>query len=186
VEATDHLRDSLTAAVALANVFGGEFAQGRVRPVGDEAGVEASLRLTTRRIPEIDLPTFATGGRALYDVLRLLVDGEVDAAADGVNALLESTRAMPRLVREDDAPWHLHFVAPGVSAATGWLAEFATAVARAVGSESSRLRDCGADRCDNLFLDTTRSRTQRFCSPACQNRTKVAAHRARRELGDTP
>lgn len=180
MEATQHLRDSLTAAVALANVFGGGFAQGKVRPDGDEAGVEASLRLTTRRIPEIDLPTFAAGGRELYGVLRLLVEGSEDAAADGVNALLDRTRAMPRLVRDGDAPWHLHFVGPGVSAATGWLAEFATAVAMMVGSDSSRLRECGAERCDNLFLDITRSRTQRFCSTSCQNRTKVAAHRARR------
>lgn len=180
MEATDHLRDSLSAAVALANVFGGEFAFGRVRPAGDAAGVEASLRLTTRRIPEIDLPTFARGGTELYGVLRLLVDGDVDAAAAGVNTLLESTRAMPRLVRDGGEPWHLHFTSPGVSAATGWLAEFATAVAMVVGSDSSRLRECEADRCDNLFLDTTRSRTQRFCSTACQNRTKVAAHRARR------
>ncbi|MGC4940374.1 CGNR zinc finger domain-containing protein [Kribbella sp. DT2] len=179
MEATDHLRDSLTAAVALANTFGGEFAQGRVRPPGDEDGVEASLRLTTRLIPEIDLPTFAAGGRDLYGVLRLLVDGDVDAAAAGVNALLESTRATPRMVRDGEELWHLHFAGPGVSAATGWLAEFATAVAMVVGSRASRLRECGADRCDNLFLDTTRSRTQRFCSPACQNRTKVAAHRAR-------
>ncbi|ONI67092.1 hypothetical protein BWI15_28385 [Kribbella sp. ALI-6-A] len=180
MEATDHLRDSLAAAVALANTFGGEFAQGRIRPAGDEAGVEASLRLTTRRIPTIDLPTFAAGGRDLYAVLRLLLDGDTDAAADGVNALLESTRAAPRLVREGDALWHLHFVGPGVSAATGWIAELATAVAMLVGSDASRLRSCGADRCDNLFLDTTRSRTQRFCSTSCQNRSKVAAHRARR------
>ncbi|MEV6283131.1 CGNR zinc finger domain-containing protein [Kribbella sp. NPDC051770] len=177
---TDHLSDSFLAAVALANVFGSGFAQGRARPEGDEAGVVASLRLTTRRVPEIDLPTFAEGGRELYGVLRLLVDDDVDAAADGVNAMLERTMATPRLVREGDQPWHLHFAGTGVSVAIGWLAEFATAVARVIGNDASRLRGCEAERCDNLFLDSTRSRTQRYCSTACQNRTKVAAHRARR------
>ncbi|TDO50567.1 CGNR zinc finger protein [Kribbella sp. VKM Ac-2527] len=179
MDATDHLRASLDAAVALANSFGGEFAQGRPRPAGDAAAVEAALRLTTNRLPEIELQPFAVGGRDLYASLRRIAEGEVDAAATSINDLLESTRAAPRLVRRE-GPWHLHFVSPGVSAATGWLAEFATATAMLLGSdERARLRICDADRCDNLFLDATRSRTQRFCSPACQNRTKVAAHRAR-------
>jgi predicted RNA-binding Zn ribbon-like protein len=34
-------------------------------------------------------------------------------------------------------------------------------------------------RCDNVFHDMTRNRTQRFCSTACRNLTKVAAFRAR-------
>nr|WP_238350654.1 CGNR zinc finger domain-containing protein [Kribbella shirazensis] len=45
--------------------------------------------------------------------------------------------------------------------------------------QAERLRQCAAVRCDNVFLDATRNHTQRFCSTACQNRTKVAAHRAR-------
>ena len=64
--------------------------------------------------------------------------------------------------------------------AAGWLAELATAVAMLLGSdEVERLRRCEATRCEDVFLDSTRNRTQRFCSTACQNRTKVAAHRAR-------
>ena len=99
------------------------------------------------------------------------------AAVDLVNDLLRDTKAAPQLVRDDGAPWHLHFGGPG---ATGWIAEFATAAAMLLGSdEVERLRRCEATRCDDLFLDATRSRTQRFCSTACQNRTKVAAHRAR-------
>ena len=63
---------------------------------------------------------------------------------------------------------------------TSWLAEFATAAAMLLGSsEYELLRRCGAERCDNLCLDATRNHTQRFCSTACQNRTKVAAFRSR-------
>jgi predicted RNA-binding Zn ribbon-like protein len=31
-------------------------------------------------------------------------------------------------------------------------------------------------------VDSTRNHSKRFCSDACANRTKVAAHRARRRL----
>jgi predicted RNA-binding Zn ribbon-like protein len=63
---------------------------------------------------------------------------------------------------------------------TGWLAELATAAAMLIGSDdAARLHLCNAVRCDNVFHDMTRNRTQRFCSTACQNLTKVAAFRAR-------
>jgi predicted RNA-binding Zn ribbon-like protein len=95
-----------------------------------------------------------------------------------VNELLRTTKAAPQLTRHEDAPWHLHFGDP--DEVTGWIAEFATATAMLLGSDDvHRLRRCEAARCEDLFLDSTRNRTQRFCSTACQNRTKVAAHRAR-------
>jgi predicted RNA-binding Zn ribbon-like protein len=79
-----------------------------------------------------------------------------------------------------DAATALHFAAPGVSAVTGWLAELATAAAMLIGSDdAARLHLCNAVRCDNVFHDMTRNRTQRFCSTACRNLTKVAAFRAR-------
>ncbi|MDX6282814.1 MAG: hypothetical protein QOH03_3885 [Kribbellaceae bacterium] len=125
----------------------------------------------------------------MYAALALLADGSVDASAGQLNELLEATRAAPRLTRpspprdltqDRETPWHLHFATPGVSMAGGWLAEFATAAAMLLGSpEYELLRRCGAERCDLLFLDATRNHTQRFCSTACQNRTKVAAFRAR-------
>jgi predicted RNA-binding Zn ribbon-like protein len=183
VDATDHLKASLDAAVALANSFGAEFRQGRPRGAGDAAAVVDALRLTTNRPPSIDdqaLGEFASGGGRIYQALAQLTDGDTDAAARAVNELLSSTRAAPQLVRHQDSPWHLHFAGPEVSVAVGWLAEFATAAAMLLGSDDQeRLRRCDAERCDNLFLDSTRNHTQRFCSTACQNRTKVAAFRSR-------
>ncbi|MFK4084126.1 CGNR zinc finger domain-containing protein [Kribbella sp. NPDC020789] len=179
MEPTDHLKASLAAAVALANVFGALARQGRPAPPPDDEAIRAVLRLTTNRTVPIELHEYETGARQLYDALSLLPD--VDAAVELVNDLLRRTKAAPQLTRaEPGALWHLHFAAPGVSVATGWLAEFATAVAMLLGShEAERLRRCAATRCDDLFLDSTRNGSQRFCSTACQNRTKVAAHRAR-------
>jgi hypothetical protein len=190
VDATDHLRDSLGAAVALGNRFGAQWSRGRPQSAGDIESVEAVLRLSTKLSQVVDdraLAEFVAGGARLYAALALLADGSVDASADRLNELLEATRAAPRLTRPSpsrdrgqDGPWHLHFAAPGVSLANGWLAEFATAAAMLLGSsEYELLKRCGAERCDLLFLDATRNHTQRFCSTACQNRTKVAAFRAR-------
>jgi hypothetical protein len=200
VDATDHLRDSLGAAVALGNRLGAQWSRGRPQSAGDIESVEAVLRLSTKLSQDVDdraLAEFRAGGARLYAALALLADGSVDASALELNALLEATRAAPRLTRphanhpgpgsghpgsdqHGETPWHLHFASPGVSLANGWLAEFATAAAMLLGSsEYELLKRCGAERCDLLFLDATRNHTQRFCSTACQNRTKVAAFRAR-------
>jgi hypothetical protein len=183
VDPTDHLKASLEATIALANATGPEWTQGRARAEFDAAAVEAVLRLTSNRPVPIDLgmvEEFAAGGQRIYRALRLLAEGETDAAATALNALLASTRAAPVLVRHRESAWHLHFATEGVSVATGWLADFGTAAAMLLGSdELDRLRQCAAERCDNVFLDATRNHLQRFCSTACQNRTKVAAFRSR-------
>ncbi|MFF0266793.1 CGNR zinc finger domain-containing protein [Kribbella sp. NPDC004536] len=176
MEATDHLRDSLTAAIALANTFGAPMRRGRPATAPSVEAVEDVLRLTTKRVPQVDPAAYETGAKILYEALTALPD--VDRAATLVNELLSKTNAAPRLTRTAGEPWHLHFGPP--DEANGWLAEFATAVATLLGSdELERVRRCEAVRCDELFLDSTRNRTQRFCSTACQNRTKVAAHRAK-------
>jgi hypothetical protein len=178
VEATDHLKASLVAAIALGNAFGSDWRQGRPATTPDAAAVHDVLRLTTDQPVEVEVKAFAEGGRRLYDALGHLPEGEVDEAVRVVNELLKATKAAPQLTRHETAPWHLHFGDP--DEATGWIAEFATATAMLLGSDDvHRLRRCDAARCEDLFLDSTRNRTQRFCSTACQNRTKVAAHRAR-------
>jgi predicted RNA-binding Zn ribbon-like protein len=170
----------LGAAVGLANAFGAGWRQGKRAGEPDANEVRDALRLTTNRVGEAEVAEYAAGGKQLYDALSRLPDGDVDGAVALVNDLLKATKAAPQLVRHEGAPWHLHFADPAVSEATGWIAEFATATAMLLGSDDlNRLRCCEATRCDDLFLDSTRNRTQRFCSTACQNRTKVAAHRAR-------
>ena len=38
---------------------------------------------------------------------------------------------------------------------------------------------CAAAGCARVFADTSRNAARRYCSPACANRSAVAAHRAR-------
>lgn len=180
MDVTHHLTIALDAAIALANTFGTAQRQGRAPAAVSPMEVDAALRLATRRVPEITaqvLEAYREGGTRLYLALQHVVDGDEDAAAAQINELFERTHAAPRLVRHDDDPWHLHFAVPGPAA---MLADMATAAGMLIGSsEAGRLHLCGAERCDNLFLDSTRSRTRRFCSTSCQNRMKVAAFRSR-------
>lgn len=45
---------------------------------------------------------------------------------------------------------------------------------------ASRIRECSADDCNLVYLDTSRSANRRWCSmQRCGNRAKVRAHRAR-------
>ncbi|KJY36053.1 CGNR zinc finger domain-containing protein [Streptomyces sp. NRRL S-495] len=56
------------------------------------------------------------------------------------------------------------------------------AIALFTGPHADRIRECGADDCQLLFVDTSRPGRRRWCSmERCGNRHKVRALRARRE-----
>lgn len=61
------------------------------------------------------------------------------------------------------------------------LSSIAREAIRVLGDDSKgRLRQCSADDCDLVYLDTSRSGNRRWCSmQRCGNRAKVRAHRAR-------
>jgi predicted RNA-binding Zn ribbon-like protein len=178
----------VTVAVQLANVLTPGQARGRpYSPPPDSAlpaAVTAALRAgspATREVsaPEAaEFPAIAVELRAVFDAVAA---GRMDEAARQVNTLLEENGARPRLDRHDGEPWHLHFHGAGDSPVTGWAAGCGTGLAVVLGSElRSRLGVCTAARCDRVYVDLSRNGTRRFCSTACQNRTKAAAFRARR------
>lgn len=122
--------------------------------------------------------------RALRAVFTAGTEGRADDAARSVNALLARHRAAPVLSDHDAQPWHLHFTARGALPADAWGAQASTALAVLIAAgELARLGICAADRCDVVFLDTSKNGSRRFCSEACATRTKVASWRARRAVG---
>src|SRR3954454_16198008 len=48
--------------------------------------------------------------RALRPVLRVLLTGDRDQAAERVNAMLAAADALPQLMRHDGLDWHIHAV----------------------------------------------------------------------------
>ena len=106
--------------------------------------------------------------------------GDFAGAAGAVNELLARYAPAPRLEQHDGEPLHLHFHGPRATDPTGWGGALAMGLATVLGSEyADRLGVCAAPACDRVFVDVSRNGTRRFCSEACQNRVKAAAHRAR-------
>lgn len=47
-----------------------------------------------------------------------------------------------------------------------------------------RMRSCSAEPCRDVFVDTSRNKSRRFCSERCANRYNIAAFRDRQKQGD--
>ncbi|MFE4395106.1 MULTISPECIES: CGNR zinc finger domain-containing protein [Streptomycetaceae] len=61
------------------------------------------------------------------------------------------------------------------------------AIALLTGPYADRVRECGADNCQLIFVDTSRPGRRRWCSmERCGNRHKVRALRARRDSEEAP
>lgn len=121
--------------------------------------------------------------RALRLRLReVFLASDADSAAARLNALLAEAGALPQLTNHDGQRWHLHF-RPNDGSLERWLAaETAMGLATVVRDHgTARLATCAAPDCDDVFVDTSRNRSRRYCDAAtCGNRAHVAAYRQRR------
>jgi predicted RNA-binding Zn ribbon-like protein len=119
--------------------------------------------------------------RETRELLRDIWVLDRDDAVDAVNRMLREARAVPHLVRHDDYDWHIHATEPDAPLAERIRVEAAMAFIDVIRmGETGRLRVCGADDCDGLFLDLSRNGSKRFCSVRCGNRVNMTAFRARK------
>lgn len=121
---------------------------------------------------------------SLAATLRTVFDaGDEKFAAKILNGLLEASDASPELTNHDGEPWHLHFTPEGSSLHQRLAAETSMALAVLIAEgEFERLSVCEADNCIDVFVDQSRNRSRRYCSPQiCGNRASVAAFRARQK-----
>lgn len=99
-----------------------------------------------------------------------------------VNDLLTESAATPQMARHNGGGWHMHY-----GSASGSIADRVAAIAAmglaAVMCEFGRERFgvCAAQDCGDVFVDTSKNRSRRYCNDTCSTRTNVAAHRARRK-----
>ncbi|WP_171166354.1 CGNR zinc finger domain-containing protein [Streptomyces sp. I05A-00742] len=185
-----HVAVLLDQAVSLVNTLTDGEARGRpyTAPRGAELpdAIDAAVSRTASSLPrdiDAEQAEYLVGtARRMREVFQSMQDGRLDAAAAAVNDLLRDSGARPRLDRVGGEPWQMHFHGANDSFAAGSSASCATALALAVGGGlAGRLGVCRADRCDRVYVDTSRNAARQFCSTACQNRTKAAAFRARRD-----
>jgi predicted RNA-binding Zn ribbon-like protein len=128
------------------------------------------------------LAAYAAQMRRVFDAAHA---GDLADATRVLNTMLKRTGARPQLDPLPDGGWHVHFHGTTDGLATGWAAGCASGLALAIGSDlAGRLGICEAERCDRVYVDTSKNAQRRFCSTACQNRMKTQAYRARRVSPD--
>ncbi|MET0716578.1 MAG: CGNR zinc finger domain-containing protein [Mycetocola sp.] len=133
------------------------------------------------------LPSTAAGDRDLADALtlrgaigRLALAASAGSAGDSRDVdLLNLYAATPDIPpRLAGGALQAGRTEPRAAQALSTIAR--DAVALLSGTTSGTIRECDADDCDIIYLDTSRGRNRRWCSmQRCGNRHKVRAHRAR-------
>lgn len=105
-----------------------------------------------------------------------------EAAVRILNRILAEARAVPHLVEENGA-FRLHYGVPERPIAHRLAATAALELAEIIEEDGfERLGICEASDCRDVFVDRSRNRSKRYCSPAvCGNRESVRAHRARQK-----
>ena len=112
------------------------------------------------------------------DVATATTQGEV---IDRLNELLARAHPQP-YATDHDGDLHLHYARPG----TGTLEQLTTTVAMGLATVVAqhgwqRIGVCSAETCDDVYVDTSRNASRRYCSNTCASRSTVAAYRARRK-----
>jgi predicted RNA-binding Zn ribbon-like protein len=107
-----------------------------------------------------------------------MADSEAEVK-DRLNALLELASPRP-YATDHDGELHLHYARPDA----GPLEQLTTTVAMGLSQVVvqhgwRRLGVCSAEGCGNVYVDTSRNASRRYCSNTCASRSTVAAYRAR-------
>jgi predicted RNA-binding Zn ribbon-like protein len=134
-------------------------------------GIERSEHLTEDDVVQL---------RRYRERLRGVWFADEQGAADLVNALLREVAATPQLSNHDGKHWHMHYSEADAPLAKRIAAGAATGLAITIAEQGhERLGVCGADECYDVFVDTSRNKSRRYCNQTCSTKMNVAAYRAR-------
>jgi hypothetical protein len=110
------------------------------------------------------------------------------ALADGENAVMERLNALLALASpkpyatDHDGELHLHYARPDAGAVEQLTTTVAMGLSQVVVQHGwQRLGVCSAEGCGNVYVDTSRNASRRYCSNTCASRSTVAAYRARQK-----
>lgn len=122
--------------------------------------------------------------KALRDTLRdLWTSDDLTALQDGLNRLIAGRDVRLEYAVSEGVLETRIRAAKGAPLADQLAAAAAVGISAAVRAYGlERMRACIAAPCKDVFIDTSKNATRRFCSERCANRYNVAQHRARRRL----
>lgn len=166
-------------AADLVNTFD---AWNRKEHLPDVESLRSFLRDHDMRVPPKITRRDLDDIRALRDRLRgVFESGDEQDAVRAINSLLRDSQATPHITDHDGRPWHLHFAQEDAPLARHVAASAAMGLATVMCDYGiKRFGTCADERCVDVYVDTSRNASRRFCSESCSSRTNVAAYRSRR------
>jgi len=181
-------RDVAERTVDLVNVF--RLSRNRAASrAGAETIVEVLIRHGEQAASGFDVSgglddiTMQRCQEVLAEVAGVFELGKVDPAADALNILLQRYCSIPRLVRHEGWPWHLHVDEDDNGPWHRWIgasSAFALACLLA-GRDTVPWGVCAAAGCERVFVHDDRGGRRNHCSVTCGTRTRVARHRRQAE-----
>ncbi|MGY1846871.1 CGNR zinc finger domain-containing protein [Blastococcus sp. SYSU DS1021] len=109
-----------------------------------------------------------------------LAESQPDVLAR-LNELLALARPRP-YATDHDGDLHLHYARPDAPALEQLTTTVAMGLSQVVVQHGwQRLGVCSAEGCDDVYVDTSRNASRRYCSNTCASRSTVAAYRARQK-----
>jgi hypothetical protein len=107
--------------------------------------------------------------------------GSQDDVVTRLNQLLALTRPRP-YATDHDGELHLHYARPDAAVLEQLTTTVAMGLSQVVIQHGwQRLGVCSAEGCDDVYIDTSRNASRRYCSNTCASRSTVAAYRARQK-----
>jgi predicted RNA-binding Zn ribbon-like protein len=104
-----------------------------------------------------------------------------DDVVTRLNDLLALARPRP-YATDHDGELHLHYARPDAPVLEQLTTTVAMGLSQVVIQHGwQRIGVCSADNCDNVYIDTSRNASRRYCSNTCASRSTVAAYRARQK-----
>ena len=105
-----------------------------------------------------------------------------EAVIARLNELLALARPRP-YATDHDGELHLHYARPDAPLLEQLTTTVAMGLSQVVIQHGwQRLGVCSAEACDDVYVDTSRNASRRYCSNTCASRSTVAAYRARQKV----
>ena len=116
------------------------------------------------------------------DLVRAVAVAETQPEVlDRLNELLALARPRP-YATDHDGELHLHYARPDAPVLEQLTTTVAMGLSQVVAQHGwQRLGVCSAEGCDDVYVDTSRNASRRYCSNTCASRSTVAAYRARQK-----
>ncbi len=136
----------------------------------------------TTGTPEDLAPADVDEARATARLVRAVALAETQPEVlTRLNELLALARPRPYATAHD-GELHLHYARPDAPALEQLTTTVAMGLSQVVVQHGwQRLGVCSAEGCDDVYVDTSRNASRRYCSNTCASRSTVAAYRARRK-----